>query len=234
MHAMPNSLLPKKVHRLSAILILIVVWLLFGGCVKSTQMFDDLKVRLRLEADFKTLEKGFEAINKAQYAAAEDLFQELGTSSGSQLIRRRALYGLAVTRLMTADSNAQFQEALLTWRQWRQSDFRETAWEDPALLEPFLMCKFPPDSYEGVSAANSGTCRHAVARSLYEEALKKAESDEKSLEVLKRKYEALKAEKESIAKTRDSEIQTLKDKIKALEAIDQKIQQKKTEISSPQ
>jgi hypothetical protein len=232
MHEMRNPPRQERVYRRSAILIMVL--LLSGGCVKTTQVFDDLKAKLRLEADSKTLESGLAAIKKAQYAEAEVLLQKLSDTSGSQLIRRQALYGLAVTRLMMANSNEQFQEALLTWRKWRQSDFREATGEDPALLEPFLMCKFPPGSIEEVSAANSDTCRGAVAWPLYEQALKKAESDQKSLEMLKKKHEALKAEKESLIKTRDSEIQILEDKIKALEAIDQKIQQKKTEISSPQ
>jgi outer membrane murein-binding lipoprotein Lpp len=220
------------VYRLLAALIL-ALWV-FGGCAKTTRVLDDFATKIRLEADSKTLEKGFEAIRKAQYAAAQDLLQNVSVSSGSYLVRRRAAYGLAVSRLLAANSSEQFQQALVIWQKWRQSEFREAAWEDPALLEPFLMCRFPPNSVETVSAANSEVCRGAVAKSLYEEALKKAASDEKNLESLKKKYDALNAEKEVLIQARDSEIQILKDKIKALEAIDQKIQQKKTEISSPQ
>ena len=97
MHAMRNPLRPIMVFRLSAVLIGLL-WL-FGGCVKTTQVFDDLKAKLRLEADSKTLEKGYAALKKGQYPAAENLFQGISDSSGSQQIRRRALYGLAVARL---------------------------------------------------------------------------------------------------------------------------------------
>jgi prefoldin subunit 5 len=51
---------------------------------------------------------------------------------------------------------------------------------------------------------------------------------------LKQRLEALERSKAELLKSKNQEIRNLREKIRALEALDQKIQEKKKEVSAPQ
>lgn len=209
------------------------------GCAATQKAVDNLQLKLRYDEDMTSLKKGFASCEKGEVAEAAGIFQNLYDNSGSSTIRRQALYGLAICRLTEAQTPEAFHNAHILWQGWRQSRTEKTECEDPVYLEPFLMCKFPSEIQPDGNKLINEACTEKVPRYQYEESEKRNKHLEINIKALEENYDALKAENLALIRIqsdKDALIKTLKEKIKALEDIDQKIQQKKhkTEISSPE
>jgi hypothetical protein len=210
-----------------------------AGCAATQKAFESLQLKLRYGEDTASLQKGFSACEKGKFTEAVGILQNLYDNSGSLTVRRQALYGLAVCRLTEAQTPEAFHNAHLLWQGWRQSRVVRSECEDPVYLEPFLMCKFPSESQAVGKSLITDACTEKVPRYQYEESEKRSRQLEINIKTLEEKNQALTAENEDLVRIqndKDALIKVLKEKIKALEDIDQKIQQKKqkTEISAPE
>jgi hypothetical protein len=231
-------------HRLASqtiLLGLIVIVNICQGCIKSDKALHTIEHGVSHREDLISLEKGFLAYENNDARNAAEIFQTLYDNTGSMEIRQHALYGLSISRLWSAKTAEEFKDARNLWQEWRQIRNKNTECEDPAYLEPFLMCKYPysKTKEKDVKITDSTSCSGKVSNHKFEQVKEQTQSLETDLERLKKKFDMLKAEKDALIRIqskKEATIQTLKEKIKALEDIDQKIQEKKnkTEISSPE
>lgn len=206
--------------------ILAAAALLTGGCTPTNRIIDDLRHTIRFETDHDTLDKAFAALEKRHYAQAEALFGGLKDSTGSKVVQRKARYGYAVTRLIRARSTGQKAAAIALWDAWRQTYSSDPEWEDPRVLEPLFLC--------GQKSGQREICRGTVPEGDYQASQQKNSRLLLEVDTLKRQLAALETSKAELLAAKNQEIRNLKEKIRALEAIDQKIQEKKKEVSAPQ
>lgn len=209
------------------------------GCSQTGNLFGNVKQKLTFNEDEIRLKKAFTAYKAGRLTEAAKMFQELYDNSGSLTVRRQALYGLSICRMVMAETPKAYVEAHSTWRQWRQIREIRSECEDPVYLEPFLKCKFATDNNTKTQTKIQGACAEIVTKYQYEKAQDRIGVLESELKDLNDQYKQIKTENDTLARSRDDKdeiIKTLKEKIKALEDIDQKIQEKKnkTEISSPE
>lgn len=217
----------------------VVVIIICQGCAQNGKAIVDLRNKLRFGDDVTFLEKGFAAYDSGKYPEATEIFEELYDNSGSLMIRRQALYGLAICGFLKADTPDEFHKARLLWQEWRELRIADPECEDPVYLEPFLNCKFPDQSAGFIRRSSGGTNSDDLSDFQYDTLRKRNAELEAKIKSLEKQYSELQKEKDSlnrIKNDKDATIQVLKEKIKALEDIDQKIQEKKnkTEISSPE
>ena len=208
------------------LIVIVTGTLMTGGCTPTNRIIDDLRHTIRFETDHETLDKGFEALAKQHYAQAEAIFADLKENTGSSLVQRQARYGYAVTRLIRARTPGQKVAAMALWDAWRQTYTPDPEWEDPRALEPLFLCR-----------QKNGTrdvCRGTVPENEYKVSQQKNSRLQLEADTLRQRLKDLEASKEALLEAKNQEIQNLKDKIRALEAIDQKIQEKKKEVSAPQ
>jgi hypothetical protein len=158
------------------------------------------------------LRKGYAAFGDGEYRAAAEIFEKLRGSSQDREIARKALFGLAGARLAMAETPDAYTDALSLLDDWARSLPQELRDEDSRMLVPALVkaVSGPSPSINRQEAA----ARHKTLR---------------LLRGMERENQQLKGQLES----RDKEIENLKQKIEMIQSIDQKIQEKKKEISLP-
>jgi hypothetical protein len=207
---------------------LLAMWVtavcLAAGCSPTNQIIDDLRHTIRFETDQKTLDKGFDALRMRHYAQAEVIFGNLKDTTGSQIVQRKARYGYAVTRLIRAHTPGQSAAAIALWDTWRQTYSPAPEWEDPRVLEPLFLCR----QKDGERAV----CRGTVPESDYKASTQANKRLQLAVDTMKKRISALETSKAELLEAKNQEIKNLKAKIHALEAIDQKIQEKKKEVSA--
>ncbi|MDJ0781786.1 MAG: hypothetical protein QNJ22_07425 [Desulfosarcinaceae bacterium] len=205
---------------------LVAVALLTGGCASTNRIIDDLRHTIRFETDHETLDNGFAALQQRHYAQAEAIFADLKDTTGSKTVQRKARYGYAFTRLMRARTPGQQAAAIALWDAWRETYSPDPEWEDPRVLEPLFLCR--------AKGGQRTICKGTVPEGDYKASLQKSRRLQLEVDALSRRLQALEISKTELLDAKNQEIRNLKEKIRALEAIDQKIQKKKKEISAPQ
>ncbi|MCP4746537.1 MAG: hypothetical protein GY874_10430 [Desulfobacteraceae bacterium] len=156
------------------------------------------------------------------------MFDILAEQTKDLHIARKALFGLACSKFMIADSPESYADAIKLWEKWTK--FAPRSWENenpilvaPLVREKMLFSNIPPLPITGNDSfkIKKMTSKQLLIRTTQE------------LDIHKRKL------KDSEAKSRGqtvkinnlkNEIVKLKRQIKALETIDQKIQKKKNAI----
>ncbi len=202
-----------------------------GGCttLQTTQLLAEEEQEeelLLLDAEFQTWREGLQAFQSGDYREAMAIFEFLSESAVHESLCRKALYALAVTRIIQAQSADELEEALDLWECWSQQAPGDLEGEDPRMLSPFLEQAVlpgvvennalgPPQVKKKVVYMNHLLNKDLVA---YKNLL---QAKEKEIDRLKSRLEA-----------RDREVRRLKHQIESLEAIHMKIQEKKKEISS--
>ncbi len=184
------------------------------GCVLPANMPEMIKNSVQLDADAITLDRGYDAFKNKEYKKALEIFGILSQLAEEKKIRRKALYGLACTRLILAKNINDLNESIILWDAWSQLAPDELEGEDPRMLRPLLDRKAP--------FAGKKKIKKRLVISKNKVDLKTLKIKEKEIDDLQEKL-----------KNMDNEIQILKHQINSLETIDQEIQQKKQEISSP-
>jgi hypothetical protein len=212
-----------EIDPLGLLAMLVAAALLAGGCSPTNRIIDDLRHTIRFETDHKTLDKGFDALDKGHYAQAEMFFADLKDTTGSQIVQRKARYGYAVTRLIRARTPGQSAAAIALWDAWRQTYSPDPEWEDPRVLEPLFLCR--------QKGQDRAVCQGTVPESEYKVSERQNKRLKLEVDTLKERLEALRTSKAELLEAKNREIKNLKEKIRALEAIDQKIQEKKKEVS---
>jgi hypothetical protein len=164
-----------------------------------------------------------------QYESAAEQFEAIRQQTTNKRFALMALYGLACSRLMAADSPQEYHEALILWDNWIQHVPDTCAYEDSALFDPLIRNKMlfsniPMATDEGGGIDLDATVpRWLFIRSQQElDRLKtEAEMNRQILEKRQKQIQSL-----------EKEMDELKRQIRALETIDQKIQKKKNSIPS--
>ena len=203
--------------------------LLLSGC-RFTWPFSLSKEESHPSAEeVRQYRQAIAAYHKTAYLEAAQSFETVRTQTSDKRFARMALYGLACSKLMAADTPEDYAEALQLWRQWVDNAPRKVDYENPALVdalikEKMLFSNIPLNE----TAEEKPETEPMVSRWLLIQS--KVELD--------RLRGELKAAKETLDKrqkqiqARDKKIGELRRQIKALETIDQKIQRKKDAIPS--
>jgi hypothetical protein len=164
-----------------------------------------------------------------QYDLAAERFEAIRQQTTNKRFALMALYGLACSRLMAADSPGEYQEALILWDNWIQHVPDSCAYEDTALFDPLIRNKMLFSNIpmtadkEGIIDLDATVPRWLFIRSQQELNRLNAET-----EIARQNLEKRQKQIQSL----EREIDELKRQIKALETIDQKIQKKKNSIPS--
>jgi TolA-binding protein len=167
----------------------------------------------------------------AKYGEAAQAFDAIREQTNDPGVARMALYGLACSRLMTADDPQAYHDAVALWNAWVQCANKDNGpyRESPRLLAPVIQDKMLFSHIPLVAAdASDGEVGQMVPRWLVVEA-------NRELQKMKQRLtdEQLKSSnREKKIESLEKEIMRLKQQIKAFETIDQKIQKKKNAIPS--
>lgn len=214
-----------------------VLMALFAGCASIFQDFDDKMSRKRFKKDYEALDAALEIYDQGDLEKALARFRAIKSDSINEKVKHRAWLGEICCCLMLSDTPAGFSVAIGMWHDYANSLTNADAIWSQALLDP-LIVRLAPQPPSGEMAVGSAaeqpeaTIRKPAAiqekthQTQDNEARLQAEIDE-----LRKKAKRVDKLQLQIAKIL-AENRSLKEKIKALEAIDQNIQKKKTEIST--
>ena len=181
------------------------------GCAYSDRVLPDgaySKKNQSYNAEAITLERGNLAFQNKDYEKALEIYRMLSQLARNEDIRRKALYGLACTRLLLSESPEELSESIILWDVWSQLESQETKGGYPILLRPLLLQKGFPEKREKEKKAD---VNNSLTRII-------ADKD-KEIQILK-----------SRIKKMEQEIKKLTHQLSSLEAIDKNIKQKMTEI----
>jgi predicted ribosome quality control (RQC) complex YloA/Tae2 family protein len=213
------------------IVILMIIIGVITSCASVFQNMDDKLDRKRFKLDYQLYDNALSVYRSGDYEKAKGMFTALSSAGGSQKLKQRARLGEIACRLMLADTQADYTKAVGMWRDFVGSvKDHDTVW-NPALLSPLIERRPPenttlyietppPSPPKSASSGVSATQKRANRKMRGE------------ISVLKKKAERTSELQRRLEKV-EAENRTLKDKIKALEAIDQNIRKKKTEIAAP-
>lgn len=202
---------------------------LLMGCTSFMQLRDSNpppKPSVVDDASDASLDYALSVYQKADYPNALALFSTLAKADIDTEKRRAAQLGEICCRLMLADSQADVDMAMAMWKQYRYPLTGDALCKNLVLLDP-LLARFSVS----VAPQTSHTPSQAVPTPSAT-----AENQQKQLETELTNLKKKAAQTTQLQRQLDAvmaENRTLKQKIKALEAIDQNIQKKKTEISAP-
>ncbi len=170
--------------------------------------------------------EGMAAFQNGDYRKAAALFEVMSENTENEKIRHRALYALAVTRLILAQSPEEFSQAMGVWECWSEESVTDLEGQDPRMITPFLERLVPPGTSESVPLPSAKKpSRNAEHSNIYNSYLTCKEllrARDKEIERIKSRLDI-----------KEKEVKKLKKQINSLEEIHLKFQEKKQEISSP-
>jgi hypothetical protein len=186
-----------------------------SGCNVVTKKWVTVEQTTSVDADMVALKQGDEAFRRGDFQRAMAIFRDLRQKASDESISRNALYGFACAKLALAEDPSDLSEAMLLWNTWDQLMPGKWFVEDPRMLTPFLERMATTETNEKERAETAKSLQETTYRGL--------------LRIKEKKIRDLTSKLE----TTEKEVQTLKHQIDSLEAIHQKIQEKKKEVSSP-
>jgi len=207
--------------------ILVVFLVLLTGCADVFQRLDDNMHRKRFTSDYETLETALAAYDRGDYEQAQRLFKRLVSASASDLYARKAKLGLICSRLITAENQDDYTAAVGMWHQFGETAVDTNAW-DMRLLDP-LVVRMTPKTTTRVVYIHPPAEQRTDLRGKQSGDTPVPPEQVADLKKMAAQADRLQGRIDEVI----AENQSLKEKIKALEAIDQSIQKKKTEISAP-
>jgi hypothetical protein len=222
---------------------MIVLMVLVGvltGCASVFQRLDDRMHRKRFRSDDEAFEVALALYGQGNFADAGERFKALAAASTSDKISRMAWLGEICCHLMLAETQAEYDAAIDQWRAFGTSSPGGGAMWDLTLFDP-LVSRMAPTQITRVikiqpAATQISTETKVSAEPKRQPEDRKRQPADRQLQAevvkLKKKLEQA-AEWQRKAEQIEAENRSLKEKIKALEAIDQNIQKKKTEIAAP-
>lgn len=218
-------------------IILMIITGILAGCASLFQDIDDMMSRKRFQSDYLAFETALSVYDAGDYKKALSQFKALKAISDSETITRRAWLGEICCRLMQAETQADYTIAIGMWHDFGDSAPDDNSIQDLDLLDPLilrLMTSPPPpqvlESHLPAKAAPEGTAKLADQQSEGRQQVnRQLQAELIELKQKAKRADQLQQQMDQIV----AENRALKEKIKALEAIDQKIQKKKTKISAP-
>jgi len=157
-------------------------------------------------AETTTLERGNRAFQNKDYEKALEIYRMLSELAGEEGVRKKALYGLACTRLILAKTPEELSESIILWDVWTQLDMQEPMEEYSIFLRPLLLQKGFPEKKETMPDVNS-ELQYTIS------------GQEKEILLLKRRIKEMEKENEK-----------LKHQLDSLEDIDKDIKKKMKEL----
>jgi hypothetical protein len=210
---------------------------LLAGCASIFKDFDDKMSRKRFGKDYEALDAALEIYDQGDFEKARDRFKAIKSDSQNTKVKRRAWMGEVCSCLMLAGTPADFSAAIGKWHAFADARTDADALWRHALLDPLIVRLAPPAPSGEMAVDSSGEqvqAADAKTAPLREKADEPQTGDvrlQTEMDDLRKK--ARRADKLQLQIARIlAENRSLKEKIKALEAIDQSIQKKKTEIST--
>ena len=170
-----------------------------------------------------------------QYDQAAQQFESVREQTTDKLFAHMALYGVACSRLMAANTPREYGEALKLWEKWTKQIPEDCGFENPIMFDPLIKEKMifsniplSLDKIDNVAPSDVVDSADSVPRWLLIKSNQELYRLKNELYTSQQTIE--KREKKIQVLERD--INALKGQIKALETIDQKIQKKKNAIPS--
>ncbi|WP_155306316.1 hypothetical protein [Desulfosarcina widdelii] len=217
---------------------LMTLMALFTGCASIFQNLDDKMSRQRFKKDYEALDAALEIYDQGDFEKALARFRTIKSDRKNEKIERRAWLGEICCCLLLADTPAEFSVAIGMWHAFADSTADADATWSQALLDPLVVRLASQASSGEVEVDSSAEPPEAATGTKTPTMQEKAdqpqnEEDRLEAEMAELRKKAKRADKLQlkIAKIL-AENRSLKEKIKALEAIDQSIQKKKSEIST--
>ncbi|MEE4112628.1 MAG: hypothetical protein V2I40_07420 [Desulfobacteraceae bacterium] len=223
-------------HPYRLTIILIIAFGLLAGCASVLRDFDDRMNRKRFPSDYASFENALSVYKDGDYRQAMDLFRTLSTARTDKNLARKAWLGEICCRLMLADTQADYTVAIGLWHDFGKSAPKyDDAWE-LALLDPVIVRMTPKSTTRVIKIypppEKNSTETKAPVDKPQDQPQQVAQPSQTDQSALKKKA-AHAAELQRQLDAVTAENRSLKEKIKALEAIDQNIQKKKTEMVAP-
>lgn len=180
-------------------------------------------------AEMKQYRKAVAAYHQKSYLESAESFEAIRTAAQNKRFALMALYGLACSKLMVAKTPSEYNDAMMLWLQWVENAPEEFDYENPMLVgallqEKMLFSNIPLKS----DKAQEESPEPMVSRWLLIRSKQELDRLRRELDATR---EALEKRKK-VNQAQQKEIVRLKQQIKALETIDQKIQKKKNAIPS--
>ncbi len=202
--------------RVQNLLLVIVVLWGFSGCGHFPGAQGAFENEDSYNADWITLQRGNKALRNGHYEKALEIYRMLSQLARQDKIRRMALYGMACVQLIRAEDEAEMETSITLWDTWSGLVQDEVTGEDPRLLKDLLEQK--------------ANVKQSEANPIVLEP--KPKSNPPDTKAIKEKDKEIKRLKTQI-KSLKSELRDLAYQLECLEAIDQKIQEKKKDIALP-
>lgn len=202
----------------------VVLSLLGAGCAswhKDKPLAEDEETGPP-EVELRTWQEGFSAFQEGDYERAMAIFDILTEMAQSDELYRMSLYGLAVTRLITAQTPEDFRDAVALWKCWSEQPAIPEEEEDPRMLGPFLERLTPPGKPVESPPPKAKKPVNIVPYATYQSCREQVQNRDKEIERLKTRLEA-----------KERESRRLKQQIETLEQIHLKFQEKKQGMESP-
>jgi len=215
-----------------AILLIIIGLMPVFGCITGAEQSPSVNDAMIPDPDQVALEIANQALQDGDFRKALEGFEMLERAADEK-IARRASYGRACAHLIMAETPSEIREALRLWQAWSDQVPSDSNNEDPRLLMPLIRSELrvktkEKDIAETPVPRKTGKCEAII------------KEKEMEIERLNNLVKHMENEIQTLSKTHtvyvgemEKEIQALKDKIKSLEVIDQKMKEKKKEVSTP-
>ncbi|MBR9985197.1 MAG: hypothetical protein KFF68_04745 [Desulfosarcina sp.] len=217
-------------------IILIIATGLLAGCASVLQDFDDRMNRKRFSSEYASFESALAVYRDGDYQQAMELFMTLSTAKTDKKLARKAWLGEICCRLMLADTQADYTVAIGLWHDFGKSAAEnDDAWE-LTLLDPVIARMTPKSTTRVIKIyppAAKPSAEAAAPVDKPKEDRQQSDQPSQTDQAALKKKAAQAAELQRQLDAAAAENRLLKEKIKALEAIDQNIQKKKTEMSAP-
>lgn len=220
----------------SGMIILMIITGILSGCASVFQNIDGVISHEGVESDRTALEAALSVYETGDFETALNRFKTLTTTSAYKKITRRAWLGEICCRLMLAETQTDYTAAINMWHEFGDTSPDNDSTGDLALFDPLILRLTPPEPppmAENHLPAAAPPNRTATPANQQVEDRQQADRQlQAELIDLKQKAERAVQLQQRLDQV-EAENLALKEKIKALEAIDQKIQKKKTKISAP-
>ncbi len=213
-------------------LFLVGVVAVISGCVAGPRDLGVGSGGPRAAGDAAALHKAIAIYEEGDLADALLKFEALTVAGTDDVIGRTARLGEICSRLMLAETQAEYIAAVDMWRDFTRRVPDPEAARELSLLDPLIVRMTPKVTTQVVEIKPSPDPEKTAAPSISTVSAQQVQKLRNELAAMRQKAAQL-PELQQRLNASEAENRILKEKIKALEAIDQNIQKKKTEISAP-
>lgn len=217
---------------LRVLVILIVAVAVISGCAPGSVDLGSPTGVSRSTADAHALQRAMAVFDEGDYADALVRFEALTAAGTDDSIGRQARLGEICSRLMLAETQAEYIAAVDMWRDFTRRVSHLEAACGLSLLDPLIVRMTPKVTTQVVEIKPAPNPEKSAAPASSPASAQQVQKLRNELSAMKQKAAQLPELQQRLIES-EAENRILKEKIKALEAIDQNIQKKKTEISAP-